>query len=213
MFASVSNEVFWNRIARKYAQDPISDIAGYERTLQRTKLFLSATDRVLEFGCGTGSTAFRLAPCVKHLVATDVSSEMIAIAHEKAKVANIANVYFGAATLEQPELTAESFDAVLGFNILHLLEDVPQALKAIHRYLKPGGMFISKTPCLNDANVMIRLAIPPMRWIGKAPFVKSFSHRELEQLVSGEGFEILESGKHGTKGMDFRHFIAARKRD
>ena len=75
---------FWDRAARKYAAAPISDTAGYERTLTCTREYLKPGDHALEFGCGTGTTALKLAPSVARYVATDISPEMIAIAREKA---------------------------------------------------------------------------------------------------------------------------------
>ena len=73
---------FWNRAARAYSRSAIKDPAGYERTLSSTLDLLSAGDRVLELGCGTGQTALRLAPSIGHITGTDVSHEMIAIAEE-----------------------------------------------------------------------------------------------------------------------------------
>src|SRR5690606_14167253 len=81
--STASKARFWNRIARKYARDPIADLAGYERTLQRVQALLSKKHEVLEIGCGTGTTALRLAPATRRLVATDISEQMIAIAGEK----------------------------------------------------------------------------------------------------------------------------------
>ena len=74
---------FWDRVARKYAADPIADMAGYEATLRRVQALLSPDDSVLEVGCGTGTTALRLAAGTRRLLATDVSTQMIAIAREK----------------------------------------------------------------------------------------------------------------------------------
>ena len=59
---------FWDRIARKYAADPIADAAGYEATLRRVQALLSANQDVLEIGCGTGTTALRLAPLTRRLL-------------------------------------------------------------------------------------------------------------------------------------------------
>ncbi len=59
--STASDARFWDRISRKYAQDAIADQAGYERTLARTRERLPPDSRVLELGCGTGSTALRLA--------------------------------------------------------------------------------------------------------------------------------------------------------
>ncbi|MBX9775787.1 MAG: hypothetical protein K2Y71_15505 [Xanthobacteraceae bacterium] len=55
---------FWNRAARKYAADPITDLTGYERTLARTRGLLRSSDIVMELGCGTGTTTLKLAPFI-----------------------------------------------------------------------------------------------------------------------------------------------------
>ena len=51
---------FWDKAAAKYAKSPIEDIEAYNYTIGRTRSYLSPTDRVLEVGCGTGSTALLL---------------------------------------------------------------------------------------------------------------------------------------------------------
>jgi hypothetical protein len=38
---------FWNKVAPKYAKDPISDMAAYEYTLGRTKSYLHEDAGVL----------------------------------------------------------------------------------------------------------------------------------------------------------------------
>ena len=73
---------FWNRVAHQYAADLIPDLAGYEATLRRVQALLSPEQSVLEIGCGTGTTALRLAASTRRMLATDVSGEMIAIAHQ-----------------------------------------------------------------------------------------------------------------------------------
>jgi ubiquinone/menaquinone biosynthesis C-methylase UbiE len=54
------------------------------KTLDCTRKHLSASDNVLEVGCGTGTTALLLAPSVKQITASDISSRTIEIAREKA---------------------------------------------------------------------------------------------------------------------------------
>lgn len=78
-----SDARFWDRAARKYAARPIAAPAEYERTLDRTRALLKSSDHVLELGCGTGTTALRLADGVERYLATDISPEMIAIANQK----------------------------------------------------------------------------------------------------------------------------------
>ena len=89
-------------------------------------------------------------------------------------------------------MRAGQHDAVLAFNYLHLVRDLPGTLRRIHALLADGGLFISKTPCLGDMNPLIRLALlPAMRAIGKAPYAGAFSASALERQPAAAGFEIL----------------------
>ena len=68
---------FWDKIAERYSKRPIADEAAYQKKLQVTREYLRPDMEVLEFGCGTGSTAITHAPCVKHIHAIDISPKMI----------------------------------------------------------------------------------------------------------------------------------------
>ncbi len=48
---------FWNKTADRYARSPIGNMESYEKTLERTRAYLSVSDAVLVFGCGTGTLA------------------------------------------------------------------------------------------------------------------------------------------------------------
>lgn len=208
-----SDARFWDRSSRRYARSTIADRDGYERTLERTRALLRPTDDVLELGCGTGTTALRLANGVQSYLATDISGGMIAIAEEKLAAEPVPTLSFRTATAETLVHDESRFDAVLGFNYLHLVRDVPGTLHGIHALLKPAGLFISKTPCLGDMNPLIRLLLlPAMRAVGLAPHVSSFGASALEQLIIGGGFEILARENHASRGKDRRPYIVARKR-
>jgi len=209
---SIANDArFWDRSSRKYARSAIADQAGYERTLERTRALLQPDDRVLELGCGTGTTALRLAGDVRDYLATDVSAGMIAIANEKLAGSPIPALVFRTATAEALAPDAQ-YDAVLGFNYLHLVRDLPGTLRRIHALLAAEGLFISKTPCLGDMNPLIRLVLPAMRAIGKAPYAGVFRAADLSQQIRSAGFDILATESHATKGKDGRPCIVARKR-
>lgn len=206
------NARFWDRIARKYAASPISDAAGYERTLERTRAYLKPAHAAFEFGCGTGSTAIALAPSVARYVATDFSPKMIELAREKAAAQSAPTLEFAVATPENASYPDASFDAALGFNILHLLPARADTLAAVHRLLKPGGVFISKTPCLKEMNPLVRAIVPIAQAIGQAPYVTSLSAEDVELEIAAAGFEIVERDRHVTRRtQEPRIFIVARK--
>lgn len=212
MTSTARDARFWDRASEKYARSTIKDQAGYERTLAHTRELLPADASVLELGCGTGTTALRLAGSVRRYLATDISPDMIAIAERKLAAGPIPSLTFRAGTAETLAGGEERFDAVLGFNYLHLVRDLPGTLRAIHALLKPGGLLISKTACLGDMNPLIRtVLLPVMRVVGLAPTVVVFNANELERAIREAGFDILAREAHATSGRDTRPFIVARR--
>lgn len=210
--STVKDARFWDRASRRYSKAKIADRGGYERTLERTRALLSPDARVLELGCGTGSTALRLADGVSNYLATDISERMIAIAEEKHVANPVDGLVFRTATAESIAAEPDRYNAVLGFNYLHLVRDPESALRHIHDLLVPGGLFISKTPCLGDMNVLIRtVVLPVMGAVGLAPHVSVFNSWDLNGLISAAGFEVVATEGHATKGKDTRPFIVARK--
>ncbi|MEM0943032.1 MAG: class I SAM-dependent methyltransferase [Pseudomonadota bacterium] len=208
-----NSEAFWDNAAEKYAKSPIKDVAAYQDTLERTRSYLTPTDRVLELGCGTGSTALLLAPSVAHIVASDISGKMVAIGEQKARESAVPNAEFVAADLFEAKLDREPYDAVLAFNLLHLVEDRAGALRRISDLLKPNGFFISKTVCTpgKGSPLWLRLipyAVPFLQMIGKAPYVKFMGVEAWEALLTSHGFEIVEARDRPPPS----RYIVARKR-
>lgn len=236
---------FWDRAAASYARDPIRDLPGYQRTLERTGALLGPDDRVLELGCGTGTTALQLAHRPRAYLATDLSPAMIALADAKLRAAPCPALRFRQATAETLAAAAEAaagapgtggddqpadgnesddssegseaggggYDAVLAFNLLHLVPDLPATLAQIRRLTRPGGLFVSKTPCLVEMTALIRLAVPLLRLIGKAPPVLIFSAATLERAVADAGFEVLAVERHASAPAhkDPRPYLIARR--
>lgn len=210
--AGTAKARFWDRIAPKYAADAIADLAGYEYTLRRVQGLLSTSQDVLEIGCGTGSTALRLAPFTRSLLATDVSPAMIDIAHQRLAGQPSRQLRFAVADADALAAGQGVYDAVLAFNVLHLVSDLDAALALAAQALRPGGLLISKTPCLAEMNPLIpHVAVPLMRAIGMAPPVLCFSEQRLQSAMVQQGLQIVCAERHGTRGKDIRAFVVARK--
>lgn len=183
-----SAKEFWDKSAARYAKSPVQNEAVYQKKLAITQEYLQPDWSILEFGCGTGSTAIIHAPCVRHIVASDISSRMLEIAEIKAREAGIGNISFQQGALEELKLPPESFDAVLGLNVLHLLDDVNAAIARVHDLLKPGGIFVSSTALVNNVSLFWRLVIPLMQLLGLAPHVSRFGKQELLSMLAKAGF-------------------------
>jgi len=184
-------EKFWDNTAEKYAKSPIGNEEVYREKLEATQKYLNVESEVLELGCGTGTTSIHHAPLVKHILATDISNSMLDVGRSRASEAGIENVTFQQSTVEKLEAEPSSFDVVLALNILHLIEDPAAAVNKVSILLKPGGVFVTGTPCLGDVLInYYRILIPLMRLLGKAPPVHYVKRSGLEGYFAGAGLEI-----------------------
>lgn len=199
---------FWDRIAPKYARKPIKDPAAYAAKLDALRALLKPTDTVLEVGCGTGTTALRLAPHVAHYTGADGSREMIGIAEDKRIGTAAHNLQFVVADAADT-LPGAPFDVISAFSLLHLVEDLPKTLRAIHDQLRPGGLFVSKTVCLGETNLAVRLFVKVLHAVGIAPYVASLRQDQLRAALIEAGFEVIDC-KHFGSGQTNPFFVARR---
>ncbi|MDA0369743.1 MAG: class I SAM-dependent methyltransferase [Proteobacteria bacterium] len=203
---------FWDGIADKYSKIPLADPAAYERKLEVTRAYMTAEMEVLEIGCGTGSTAIYHAPAVKHIRAIDISPAMLEIAKAKAIAAEVTNVTFQVAAIEDLALVGSSVDMVMAHSILHLVPDCDAVIGKIARALKPEGVFVSSTVCLGEKPLMrafIAVAAPVGRMLGKfPPVLRALSEKQLATKIVAAGFAIEEQWR-ATNGQVL--FVVARK--
>ena len=204
------SDIFWDRHAERYSKRPIADEAAYQKKLQVTREYFQSDMDVLEFGCGTGSTAIMHAPFVKHIHAIDISSKMIEIAQDKADAENVENITFERMTIGEFEMPDQTFDLVLGLSILHLLENKDAVIAKVYRMLKSDGVFVASTPCIGDTMKFIKVFAPIGKFFGLMPFFKVFTTKELQKSFTDAGFEIDYQWRPG-KGKAV--FIVARNQN
>ena len=191
---------FWDKVSAKYSSKPVPSEERYQKKLAISRKYLSSDSTILEFGCGTGTTALNHSEDVKHITAYDFSPAMIDIAKQKcAANEKFNNVEFKVAPVEEINFGHEQYDAIMGHSILHLTFDNETTLKRIYYGLKPGGVFISGTGCIKDMNPLLRWVLPLITMIGMAPKINAFTAEELVTLHIASGFEIVERWDY-TKG-------------
>ena len=104
--------------------------------------------RILEVGAGTGGLAAQVLPLLERGVHTytfsDVSAAFFSAAAQK--LASYPEVEFKMLNLEKPGIEqgfdAESFDLIIGTNVIHAVSDLRSALRNIHTLLAPGGSLV-----------------------------------------------------------------------
>ena len=115
-------------------------------------------DEVLELGCGTGEMAIRLAKRKKSVFATDLSTDMLEVAKQKAMAENV-NLILQRIDMSDFS-TSHQVDLILclrdSINYLLDVEDVIQTFRNVYQSLKAEGTFIFDIDSLYKMNVILK---------------------------------------------------------
>lgn len=194
------SEKFWDRVSTRFDRTEKRFEPLHIKMMEHTKHYLDRGNVVLDYGCATGTKTLELASHVNRIQGIDISSNMIKIATRRAAERSIENADFAQATIFDERYTSGSFDVILAFNILHLLDNIQQALQRMSDLLKPGGLLIATTPCLQEKMPLVyRLQFLFVRTLGKIGlfpvYVKSFTFSELENVITREDLHMVATEK------------------
>lgn len=202
-------EKFWDRTANSYDNEEKKDKQTYLNIIEKTTGYLNVNDVVLDYGCGTGLVSNEIAGHVKMVQAIDISSKMIEIAKNKAIGRKIQNIDYAYTTIFDKKYNNGSFNAILAFHILHLLEDPQKIIIRINELLKPGGLLITATPCMGERPFLNGIFSIGSK-LGLIPKIQSFKLPELEDLITKENFKLVETECLHHKSQQY--FIIAKKK-
>jgi len=146
----MKSEKMWNQLAKNWDTPGVSLGENDLKIIELTKKYLNHSSVVLDYGCATGSIVLEIASIVNEVRGIDISSNMIEIAKRKTDARGIKNIAFTKATIFDESLKERAFDVILSLSILHLVENPTQVVDRVNQLLKPGGIFISATPCLGE---------------------------------------------------------------
>jgi 2-polyprenyl-3-methyl-5-hydroxy-6-metoxy-1,4-benzoquinol methylase len=209
----MKSEMMWNQLAKNWDKPGVSLGANDLKIIETTKKYLNPGSVVLDYGCATGSIALEIASMAKAVHGIDISSNMVEIAKSKADERNIKNVGFARAAIFDESLGQELFDVILSLNILHLVENPAQVMDRVNRLLKPGGIFISSTPCLGEKtflSVLMNIPIFLLSRVGVIPSIAFFSASSLTAAITNAGFQMIEQQDLSVRPLR-ECFIVARK--
>ena len=97
------------------------------------------SDVIIELGCGTGKNTEWLSKRSLHLIAIDLSSEMMAKARQKIKTDH---VIFHEADITEPwQISEQKADLITCSLILEHIKDLVPVFQQVANHLKPAGYF------------------------------------------------------------------------
>lgn len=159
-FKHVGRDYSLSKEAEKYDEghSKVRDInAENQKILDAIQLQLS--DRLIEFGTGTGAFAIQAARVCRHVDAVDVSEAMLAVAKKKAADSSLSNISFHKAGFLTYEHSGELADVIMTSLSLHHLPDFwkMEALKRMNQMLKRNGKLFIFDIIFESENVHERI--------------------------------------------------------
>ena len=127
--------------------DKVYMLAFLEDALRQTRLDGLDGARALVIGCGTGPLACALSRRGYQVSGIDISPTAIAMAREQARIRGL-DIDYRVSDLCRDELGTAGYALIVDSHCLHCIvseADRRAALGAIHKALKPAGVFIMET--------------------------------------------------------------------
>jgi ubiquinone/menaquinone biosynthesis C-methylase UbiE len=151
----------------------------------------SQPQRILDLGCGTGSTTLLLKQAFPTATVTglDLSPYMLAVAEDKARSLNL-DIVWQQGTAEATALAPASFDLVTASLLFH--ETPPQITQAIlaegYRLLAPGGQML-----ILDGN---QATLRNLEWLNRVfeePYIQTYAAGNLDAWMGKAGFDEVRT--------------------
>jgi SAM-dependent methyltransferase len=172
----------YDEIADRFAEW-VTEIEDDPRPRFRQELFdrLPRGARVLELGCGAGTSDTHLLAKRFRVTGVDISTEQL----QRAR-ANVHEAQFIQADMTDLELPAGSFEGVVGFySFNHVPRDLLGDLfSRIHGLLVPDGLFLT---ALGAGDMEGWTG----EWLGTTMYFSGWSPQTNRELLLGAGFELL----------------------
>lgn len=160
----------------------------FDEALDEIGPYIESDARLLDAGCGAGRELQRMARRVPRgeVVGIDLAAGMVKAAHRSARAHGLTNCsFFQSDVGDLPAVFDDQFDLVYNSLAHHHYPDPPAATAAIHRVLRPGGVYAAVDPGPAWFNA---LSAPLARWADPG-WIGFHSPEEFVDLLLGAGFE------------------------
>ena len=141
------------------------------------RLSLPSSARVLEAGCGAGTTSVALAKRGLQVEALDAIAEMVLLTEQAARADGVATLL----TVRQGDVNdmpfpGNWFDLAVAIGVLEWMPSLERTLKELHRVLRPGGWLIANVDNSRALHCLIDPRMNPLM-SGAKRYMRRLSER------------------------------------
>jgi ubiquinone/menaquinone biosynthesis C-methylase UbiE len=169
--------------------------------------------QALDIATGAGHTAAAFAPHVAHVIASDITEEMLAEARKLAAQKGLANMETAAADAEALPFEDGRFDLVTCRIAPHHFPHIPLFVSEVRRVLKPSGTFAlvdniapdaRSTPGFSDAELRdAAVAYNAFEKVRDPSHGRCLGLAEWSEIIADTGLELVHTERL-PKDMEFQ---------
>ena len=213
-FVNIEQAEFWSQLAPTWLEleDQLEEVGRLPGELAMDRLDLLPGQKVVDLGCGSGTTTLELAARVGpggEVAGVDISAEMLARGRERAARAGAGNIEFVHADVQVHDLVEARFDAAYSrFGVMFFADPVA-AFANVRRALRPGAalsfvcwqsVFDNEWMLIPGAAVAsVTGSLPPMPGPGEpGPFSLADPGR-VRAVLEAAGFGSVAVEPHGDQ--------------
>jgi ubiquinone/menaquinone biosynthesis C-methylase UbiE len=148
--------------------------------------------RMLDVGCGAGHLAFALAPLFKETIASDPSDGMLAVAGAEAKARMLSGFSTSRCLATSLPFNDGDFDVVGTRYSAHHWNDVPAALREMHRVLNATGNLLV-IDILGGADPLTDTHLQAWELMRDPSHVRDYTDGEWKSFLRDAGFKLLHA--------------------
>ncbi len=188
----ISQKEYQKLLYQKDHQYLIPKLSNYTNKLSgllASSLNLKPNDDILEIGVGMGRFTFSLLEKGLKITGIDLSEDMLERFRKFAgKNPNLTLIKGDVEKLSN--FTNKKFDAIIGFFILHHLENLDKSFESIHRRLKKNGQVGFIEPNLFNLLYYLQFTLSKdMSWEGEKGIL-NMTKANITRKLSDNGFEV-----------------------
>ena len=191
----MKTNIFYKFIASIYDLLDVIYFRNYDRSPRKAVIeAISENDKILDLCTGTATNAMGISKAIptSEIVGVDLSENMLKVAREKLKKANIKNITLYQMDATKLSFKSESFDKILLSLILHEMDEELRSkiLSEAKRVLKQDGRIII-TEWERSSKLSQRLLFMPIHLLEPKPY-HEFINKDLYTYFTKHGLQIEE---------------------
>ncbi len=180
---------FWDGFAGRYDSFIKRLQPTYDLIIQKVRETIDPSQDILEIATGTGIISLAIADNAHTVTGCDISPEMIKVAQKKLEESHLNNVSFSVEDAYHLGFEGAAYNVAIASNTLHVMMNPGQALRSVHRVLKPGGILIAPTYCHGNS-FFTRMVSSIMSIVGFRAHQK-WSTGSFKEFIQSHEFDIV----------------------